>query len=270
MPLLRARPDRFFSKIAVFRQFRRFALPFFVTVFGHVTPSDALDLTNYSVRLDHITYLTRNLDSLTRAFQRRGFIVTPGDSKVLDVERHFVNLPDGTYLELQSTSSLDSADWRVNALNFYGDHIASITFQTPDLKKLRSKLEGTSVKLGKMFDETFEGKLLWRAFGIEGSRPLDIVFVQREQSLVELPIKHPNGDRRIEWVIFSANKEEEPLLRDLFSALDLAKRHEGWFDYWMMGTPEDRLNVRIGPPYDPAFAASNGIFIEENGLVFAY
>jgi hypothetical protein len=158
----------------------------------------------------------------------------------------------------------------VNSLNFYGDHIASITFQTNDLARLRTKLEGTSVKIGKTIDEMFEGRLLWKAFGIEDSQPLDIVFVQREQSLMELPIKHPNGHRRIEWVIFSANKEQEPVLRDLFGALDLAKRHEGWFDYWMMGSPEQRLNVRIGPPYNKMFAASNGIYIEENGLVFAY
>ena len=269
MPLLTSRLTPFFFENTRSRGWSYLAVSL-TLLFCTPEPSAALDLTNYSIKLDHITYLTRNLDSLTKVFQKKGFTVTPGDSKVLDMERHFVNLPDGTYIELQSTSSLDSGDWRVNSLNFYGDHIASVTFQTPDLEKLRQKLEGTSVRIGRTLDEIYEGRLLWRAFGIEGTEPLDIVFVQREQSLVELPIKHENGHRRIEWVIFAANKEEEPVLRDLFTALDLTKRHEGWYDYWMMGTSERRLNVRIGEPYNPMFKASNGIFIEENGLVFAY
>ena len=231
--------------------------------------AQALDLTNYSLRLDHVTYLTRNLDSITRAFQRRGFTVTPGDSKVLDMERHFVNFPDGTYIELQSTASTDTTDWRIRALDRYGDHIAAVTFQTPDLSVVRSMLEADSVQLGETLDERYEGQVLWRAFGIKGSEPLDIVFIQREQNLIELPIEHPNGHRRIEWVIF-ATEGGEPVLRKLFAALDLTKRHEGWFDYWMMGSPEARLNVRIGPPYDPLFKRDGGIFIEENGLTFAY
>ncbi|HET6512864.1 MAG TPA: VOC family protein [Candidatus Kapabacteria bacterium] len=232
--------------------------------------AQAYDLTNYSLRLDHVTYLTRNLDSLTKAFQRRGFTVTPGDSKVLDMERHFVNLPDGTYIELQSTSSTDTNDWRIRSLVRYGDHIASVTFQTPDLPLLRSKLESDSMEIGEILDERYEGQLLWRAFGVKDCEPLDIVFVQREQDLVELPIQHSNGHRRIEWVIFSTVEESEPILRKLFDALDLTKRHEGWFDYWMMGSPEARLNVRIGPPYNPLFKRDGGIFIEENGLTFAY
>jgi hypothetical protein len=241
-----------------------------ILIFCVTGPAKGLDLTNYSLQLDHVTYLTRNLDSLTRVFQKRGFEVTPGDSKVLDMERHFVNLPDGTYIELQSTSSIDTSDWRIRALNYYGDHIASVTFQTNDLSLLRTKLEASSINLGKLIEEQDDGRPLWRAFGIDSSQPLDIVFIQRDQQLVELPIKHPNRHRRIEWIIFSANKEREPFLRDLFAALDLTKRHEGWFDYWMMGSPEQRLNMRIGPPNNPLFKASQGIFIEENGLVFAY
>jgi hypothetical protein len=269
VPLLIARLKPFFLENTNCTRLLSIAVSL-TLLLGLSAPGRALDLTNYSIKLDHVTYLTRNLDSLTKVFQKRGFTVTPGDSKVLDMERHFVNLPDGTYIELQSTSSLDSADWRVAALNFYGDHIASVTFQTPDIGKLRGKLEGTSVKIGQTLDEMYEGRLLWRAFGIEGCKPLDIVFVQREQPLVELPIRHENGHRKIEWVIFATNKEEESVLRDLFSALQLAKRHEGWYDYWMMGTPEQRLNVRIGEPYNPLFKASKGVFIEENGLVFAY
>ncbi len=269
MPLLIARTKPFFLENAIGHRLSWLVLSLTI-LFGSAGPVKALDLTNYAVKLDHITYLTRNLDSLTKVFQKRGFTVTPGDSKTLDMERHFVNLPDGTYIELQSTSSLDSADWRVSALNFYGDHIASVTFQTQNLEQLRTQLEGTSVKLGSMLEEMYEGRLLWRAFGIEGCKPLDIVFMQREQALVDLPVSHENGHRRIEWVIFATNKEREPMLRDLFAALGLTKRHEGWFDYWMMGSPESRLNVRIGPPYNPTSAASNGVCIEENGLVFAY
>lgn len=241
-----------------------------ILAFCLTAPAKATDLTNYSLRLDHVTYLTRNLDSLTRVFQRRGFEVTPGDSKLLDMERHFVNLPDGTYIELQSTSAIDTNDWRIRALNYYGDHIASVTFQTSDLALLRSKLESSLIGLGSTIEEQYDGQLLWRAFGIDSCDPLDIVFIQRDQRLIELPIQHPNGHRRIEWIIFATVKEREPLLRELFTALDLTKRHEGWFDYWMMGAPEQRLNLRIGPPYNPLFRASQGIFIEENGLVFAY
>lgn len=269
VPLLQGCSQPLFLRNAILKGVLGSAVSLMITV-GLPRQARSLDLTNYSIKLDHITYLTRNLDSLTKVFQKRGFTVTPGDSRILDMERHFVNLPDGTYIELQSTSSMDSADWRVSALRFYGDHIASVTFQTPDLEKLRAQLEGSSVKPGTTLEERYEGRLLWRAFGIEGCKPVDIVFMQREQGLVALPIQHANGHRRIEWVIFSADKEEEPLLRDLFTALHLTKRHEGWFDYWMMGSPDERLNVRIGQPYNPLFASSKGVFIEENGLVYAY
>lgn len=241
-----------------------------IVIFFVVSTAKGADLTNYKLRLDHITYLTQNLDSLTRVFQQRGFTVTPGDSRMMDMQRHFVNFSDGTYIELQSTTSLDSTDWRVRALRQYGDHIASIAFLTDDLQQLRGQLTDAAIPMGDILEEWYEGALLWKAFGIKGIAPLDVVFIEREQDLVEIPVQHENGHRRIEWVIFATVKEQEKPLRDLFFALNLTIRHEGWFDYWMLGKPEERLSVRIGPPYKPLFTESQGVFIEENGLVFAY
>jgi hypothetical protein len=227
-----------------------------------------LDLTNYGVQLDHVTYLTRDLDSCVRALQRRGYTVTPGDGQSLDLHRHFINFPDGTYIELQGTTSQDTADWRVRSLARYGDHIASVAFRTKDLSGLRSKLTASGISLGEVLDEMYQGELVWRAFGVRDVQPLDIVFIERYQELIDIGIQHENGHRRIEWIIFAT--EEEAPLRTLFSSLELTKRHEGWFDYWMIGPPERRLNVRIGPPYSALFKRLGGTYVEENGIVIAY
>lgn len=229
-----------------------------------ISLAKANDLTNYSIRLDHITYLTGNLDSLTRAFQRKGFIVTPGKFVSTELATHFVHFSDGTSLELEGPNMSNPDDWRVQALEKYGDHISAIVFRTKDLARVEQQMRANGVRFGNTLHQ--EG---WRAFGIEGAHPLDIVFVERDDAR-ETVEPHPNDHRRIEWIVISANKEQEPLLRNVFSALELTMRHEGWFDYWMMADPTNRLNIRIGPPYKPAFKQSNGIYLEENGIVYAY
>lgn len=236
-----------------------------ISLTNKVDAKGQFDLTNYGVKLDHITYLTSNLDSLTRAFQRKGYVVTLGARTEFDLERHYVWFKNGTYIELQSTSAIDTLDWRRAALRRFGDHIAGITFRVEDLAQVRASLEEARIGLSPIIQDS-----TWRGFGVTSVQPLDISFVERTRDPQFENTQHPNGTYEIQWVIFSALKESESPLRALFSALQLTQRHEGWFDYWLAGPPEHRLRMRIGPPYRKDFQQSSGIFIEENGIVFAF
>src|SRR5260370_33312611 len=80
----------------------------------------------FKIRLSGITFLTQNLDSLTRSYLKKGFWIKSGKREPGGVFTNSIILRDGTEIILETTLSTDSLDWRVLALKKYGSHIAGI------------------------------------------------------------------------------------------------------------------------------------------------
>ena len=85
------------------------------------------------IRLSRITYLTSNLDSLTRSFIRKGYRIKTGKREPDGIFSNSILLQDGSEIILETTTSSDSKEWQLQALKKYGSHISGITFEVDQI-----------------------------------------------------------------------------------------------------------------------------------------
>ncbi len=221
------------------------------------------------VLLERVVYLTPNLDSLTRTFRKQGIRISAAQFDPLGTERNSILLPSGQTIDLETTHSTDSDLWQNRALRAYGTHVSGITLTMNDVRPLTRRLDSIGIEHSPIIP-TNGGESL--RFAITGPQPLDIVF----ESPVRLPIpaKEDTGDvrqlRRISWLLFTTSPKEEEILRNLFAALGLTKKHEGCCDYWLIGPPENRIGVRFELPSTTFIGKGDWLSIEPGGVVLAY
>lgn len=214
-----------------------------------------------AIELDRLIYLTGNLDSLSRSFQSKGFVLERGRFNALGVSENFVRLPYGQTIVLQTTNSTDTSDWRVKAIRDYGTHIAGLYFRTRILESVFAAIHSAKTE----FIDSDSGR---RSFALQHPAPLDVVCTDSPDTLSESHVMHPNGLRRIMWLLLTVSDSTETLLRQTFNDLGIERAHEGCCDYWLLGPPEQRTTLRFELPSTTFRGTGNWLSIEDGGVVF--
>jgi hypothetical protein len=231
---------------------------------------------NDAIQLERLIYLTPNLDSLTKSFVDRGFRVVRGTFDPLGVSSNYVWLPSGQIIELTTTYSRDSADWRVQAIRKYSTHIAGLRFRVRSVAKTFTSLTTPKTILQADSSATYprllpgEPRTPDYAFALRSPKPLDVVFVGSDSART-LPVYDslpPNGLRRIMWLLLTVSDTTEALLRQTFEDLGLHRSHEGCCDYWVIGPPQNRTAIRFELPSTTFKGEGDWLSIEEGGIVF--
>ena len=232
-------------------------------------PSQARSQSNL-VALERIVYLTGNLDSLTWSYIDNGFAVQRGEFEPFGTMHNLVRLPSGQTVELQSTASEDTNDWRRKAVAWYGTHVDGIVFRVPDAARLFLKFDSLGIPHGPLLP-SYHGEKLSVGFGLQGPEPLDVSFISYDSAVPQHTVNMPpNRFRRISWLLLTASPDEERLLRSVFGALGLRKLHEGCCDYWLLGPPEYPLAIRFELPSTTFACEGHWLSIENGGVIYAY
>jgi hypothetical protein len=229
-------------------------------------------------------YLTPNLDSLTRAFVRRGFSVARGEFDPLGVSRNYVNLPSGQTIALETTYSWDTSDWRVRAIRDYGTHVSGLIFRTDSLEGLRAAISVDATPIEQFSIYSPPGDTSPRdGFALAGPQPLDVVVLSSHEvkdSLIDikdsiLDVKDslgdsqpPNGLRRVMWLLLTVSDTTESQLRQFFDDLGVHRSHAGCCDYWILGPLELPVAIRFELPSTTFRGQGEWLSIEDGGVVF--
>ena len=232
------------------------------------------------IRLTRITYLTSNLDSLTRSFLKKGYHIKTGKREPGGIFNNSIILQDGSEIILETTSSRDSNDWRLQALKKYGNHIAGIAFEVDQIDSLYHSMKFHNISLGDRdtirqyrIDGTYYSTL---GFALDSCAPLDVVFFSRDTNSIQHSPEfdslahHPNHVFRFDWVLLSASPSGESRLRILFEIINAWKQHEGCCDFWRVGPSNDFCFFRFDPPPPKAKGKADWLSIEPDGIYFAY
>jgi hypothetical protein len=228
-----------------------------------------------NIRLFRITYLTANLDSLTRSFIKKGFRIQPGKREPGGVFNNFIFLSDGAEIILETTFSKDTNDWRLIALKNYGNHISGITFEVDQVKLLYEQLQLRSIPLSTFDTIMFNGihgTYNTIFFALDSCLPLDVTFIGKDSASrqTDSVAIHPNHVFRIDWLLLSANSNIESRLRKLFEAIGALKMHEGCCDFWRAGPADDFCFFRFAPVPPKRIKEMQWLSIEPDGIYFAY
>ena len=222
-----------------------------------------------AITLERISYLTPNLDSLSRTFQKQGFRISSSEYDPLGVEQYSIVLPSLQTVELETSHSSDSADWRRKAIRAYGTHVSGVVFSVPDIRILARTFDSVGISHSAI-EADRQGASIH--VGMTGPQPLDVVFESPPSSPKPPAVDTVEQPRlsRISWLLLTASPSEEALFRRIFSALSLRKKHEGCCDYWLIGQPENRIAVRFELPTTTFFGKGDWLSIEPGGVVFFY
>jgi hypothetical protein len=213
-------------------------------------------------KLQSVIMVTDDLDSLTRAFTKQGFTVTPLRRDPVGLLADQVVFPNNTSLIFETPSV--GENWRVEALQSWGrPFVSELRFETSDLDSLRSRIEATGISV-VLYDSTDASK----GFAIDSTSPIIISFIG--DTLRSSPCIHPHGYFRIDWVILGASEDTEELLRRLFDVVGFRKSHRGCCDFWRTGSPQDFTFIRFETPQAPWRGETNWLSIGKNALYFAY
>jgi len=230
------------------------------------------------IHLARITYLTLNLDSLTRSFLKRGFKIKPGLRMPGSIFTNSIVFGNGCEIILQTTFTRDSDDWQLQALKKYGNHIAGIAFETDQIDSLYRSLRSHNIALGSLDtvvrEKTDGTKNMVRTFAIDSCAPLDVVFFSKDSSTISHSVDsltiHANHVFRFDWVILSAGTAIEKSIRTLFDISRSLKFHEGCCDFWRVGPSNDFCFFRFDPPPIHAKGKPDWISIQPDLIYFAY
>ncbi|MEP7234252.1 MAG: hypothetical protein ABI778_03045 [Ignavibacteriota bacterium] len=224
------------------------------------------------IRLVGITWLSSNIDSLTRSFTKKGYTISPGRREPGGDFSNIIGISDGSEIMLRSTMSRDSEDWEVMALKRFGNHIAGIVFEVDSLDVFHNSLVTGNIAVTA---ETSSPDGV-RSFALDSCSPLDVVFMQKDSaasSLAAIPDSmriHRNHVYRFDWVLLSAAEKIELQLRKIFEIIGARKLHQGCCDYWRIGPSDDFCFFRFEPPSKKAAGISNWLSIEPENIYFAY
>jgi hypothetical protein len=229
------------------------------------------------IRFARITYLTSNLDSLTRSFLKKGYRIKTGKREPGGIFNNAITLPDGSEIILETTSSRDSNDWRLQALKKYRNHIAGIAFEVDEIDSLYHLMKIHNISISEITtmprfrtDGTYYSD---RAFALDSCAPLDVVFFSKDSSHLSSTefdslAHHPNHVFRFDWVLLSASPAIEAKVRTIFEMINAWKQHEGCCDFWRVGPSNDFCFFRFDPP--PPKAKADWLSVEADGIYFAY
>ncbi len=231
------------------------------------------------IRLVRITFLTPNLDSLTRAFLKRGYKIIQGKREAGGIFNNSIRFPNGCQMILETTLSSDPNDWRYAALKKYGTHISGIAFETNHPDALRESLRSLGIPvspIGSYSQVRLDGsQYLSQAFAIDTCAPLDVVFYSKDTSTehsqeIDSLSHHRNRVYRFDWVLLSAGISVEKNLRKVFEVISTWKLHEGCCDFWRVGPADDFCFFRFEPPLKKNGSLSDWLSIEPDNIYFAY
>ena len=221
------------------------------------------------IRLVRITYLTSNLDSLTRTFIKKGFRIIPGKREPDGVFNNKLMLQDGSEIILETTLSSNGDDWRVQTLRKYKNYISGLVFEVDSIESLLylmklSNIPIQSININKSY-----------AFALDSCAPLDVVFIPNDTLNIyskgfDSFTRHPNHVFRFDWILLSASPLVELRLRKFFEVVGARKMHGGCCDFWRLGPPDDFCFFRFDPLPPKAKGIKDWLSIEPNGIYFAY
>ena len=195
-------------------------------------------LSPSGIRLQKITYLTSNLDSLTRSFTKRGYHIKNGIREPGGIFNNTIVFPNGCEIVLETTLSSDINDWRLQALKRYKDHISGIAFEVDSLIQFKDSLRSHNISITSFSN----------GFALDSCAPLDIVFIPKDTSgRSDTLSHHPNHVFRFDWVLLSAGSDVEKKLRKVFDIMNVRKLHEGCCDFWRLGPSNDFCFFRFEP-----------------------
>ncbi len=232
------------------------------------------------IRLAKITYLTSNLDSLTRSFLKKGYKIQISKREPGGIFSNIVILQDRSQMILETTLSSDSNNWRLQALKKYGNHVSGIAFEVDDIDSLYHFMKINYISISNLdtirqyrIDGTY---YLAHTFALDSCAPLDVVFFAKDT--VHSPSRgidsltlHPNHVFRFDWVLFSASPQIEAKMRKIFEIINGWKQHEGCCDFWRVGPSDDFCFFRFETqPIKKAKGKNDWLSIEPDGIYFAY
>ena len=223
------------------------------------------------IRLKSITFLTSNLDSLTRAFIKRGYHIKQGKREADGIFNNSILLQNGCEMILETTLSSDPNDWRNVALTKYRTHISGIAFEVDHPDSFHDILQFHSVPVSPIMTSTYRGQ----TFALDSCFPLDVVFYSKDTTNIHSPemdslSHHRNNVYRFDWVLLSAGSSTEKNLRKVFEVISTWKLHEGCCDFWRVGPSNDFCFFRFEPPIKKAKGISDWLSIEPDNIYFAY
>lgn len=217
------------------------------------------------IRLKRITFLTSNIDSLTRSFIKKGYNIKQGKREPGGILNNSIIFPNGCEIVLETTLSSDINDWRLQALKKFGGHISSVAFEVDRLHELEDLLRSHNISTTSFGQD---------AFALDSCIPIDVVFISKDTSshsdLPDTLSHHPNHVFRFDWVLLSAGSAIEEKLRMLFDIVHARKLHEGCCDFWRLGPSNDFCFFRFEPTPPKAKGSKSWISVESENIYFAY
>jgi hypothetical protein len=220
------------------------------------------------IRIARLTFLTNNLDSLSRSFIKKGFRLEPGLREPAGVFNNSITLSDGSEMILETTYSQDTDDWRLQDLRKFGNHVAGIAFEVQNMDSLYAGLRNDSLLVTSIMEK--DGL---KYFALDSCAPLDVVFLAKSNLSsykTDSLTNHPNGVFRFDWILLSAATPIEKRLRSLFEKINAWKLHQGCSDYWRIGPPSDFCFFRFEQLPPKAGEKNDWLSIEPANIFFAY
>ena len=232
------------------------------------------------IRLARITFLTANLDSVTRSFVKKGYHIKLGKREPGGTFNNIIALQDGSEMILETTTSSDPIDWRQAALKKYGNHISGIAFEVNEIDSLYHALKLNNIPLSSldsvMIATTTDSQYLSGLFALDSCAPLDVVFYSKNPSPyrhspeIDSLTNHPNHVFRFDWMLLSASPVIEERFRKIFEIINARKLHQGCCDYWRLGPSDDFCFFRFEPPPKKTKGKTDWLSVEPDNLYFAY
>ncbi len=199
--------------------------------------------------------MTNKLDSLSRSFTKKGFVVTPGPRDPLGYFEDSVKLQNGSLILFRMPFQIENDDSYI--LQGYGAVLREMVYTTNSLKDITSSLYGDSLSISST-SITFE------------TEPTRIVIAQDTSYIGDTSARHPNRVHRIDWVLLSTSKDVEMTMKKMFEAVDSKKMHGGCCDFWRIGSGFDPTFLRFEPARKIKAKDSEFFTVEEGNVYFAY
>jgi hypothetical protein len=232
-----------------------------------------------AVRLVRISYLTPNLDSMTRSFIKRGYRINQGKRDPGSIFNNSIIFPDGCQIILETTTSTDANDWRLKALKKFGSHVAGIAFEAENIDTLWHSMKIHNIPVSDIAAMSCcrmnNPYCSVPGFALDSCAPLDVVFIAKDTSCLHTAeydslARHPNHVFRFDWILLTASSEVEARMRKVFEIINGWKQHEGCCDFWRVGPSDDFCFFRFEPLSKKSKIKSDWLSIEPDGMYFAY
>jgi hypothetical protein len=231
------------------------------------------------IRLARISFLTSNLDSLTRSFAKKGYTIKPGKREPGGILTNSIILPNECEMILETTLTTDSIDWRLQSLKKYGNHVSGIAFEVDKIDTLYNLFQSHQIptdSLRTILKEKKDGsEYLTHSFALDSCAPLDVIFFSKgtliaQFETVDSLTKHPNHVFRFDWVLLTASPAIEARMRKIFAIVNAWKQHENYGDFWRVGPSDNFCFFRFDSLSPKGKEKNDWLSVETDGIYFAY